>query len=933
MGRAPYGRAGEEGGVGSELHVERRGAPQDAPAPVSNSIDPEYLRAWGKACTGHGRLRFHRLAYHALDAAAVALELLTRDQHLAQQLASVARLEPGVLARFVTYLVALHDLGKLSPEFQDLRRELVEQEGIDRPPVAHREHHDALGLQLSSTHVVPAGLHEGWLVLELGGQRLIDLDELRTLLGPWLRAVAAHHGVALGRPPQTRAAGDLAEQSVALARDLAALIRPPVLCFRDGLDARRSIAASAWAVSGLTVISDWLSSDQRHFPYCAEVMSLADYWDRAKAQAARAVEESGLLPPVPSRRRSFEALFPQLPEPRPMQRAAQEIALGLGPQLFVIEDVPGSGKTEAAQILVQRLIASGHALGVQVALPRGACASPTGSRWAGFERQLFASAGASAAFAHGHRREPRTWPSEREPRYAPEEDTGATCSADWLSDPRRSSVLSTLGVAPLEQIGLAALPAAYSTVRLFGLMRSVLVFDAVLSHDPSEVRLIEAQLELQAALGGSAIVLSSCLPVDVLQRFVEAFRRGSGGVRPRLANNHYPLLTAVGFDTLAQVSPPVEAARGFAVPLLDQDTKAVDRVICAAMDGESACWVRNTVEDVIDAHRRVSAVLGPEAVTLLHEQLVTADRIEVEAGLLERFGPRSTADDRAGRVVIATRVIDALDVGFDHLVSDLAPIDVLLQRSGRLQRHDSLLPSRYPELAVLAPSWTDAPQPYWFSAQFPYARHAHPDHGQLWLTMRLLRNRGGVLLPEDARWLIESVYDLYAQEEIPHSLWRTSDRIEVAASEATQERMRPVSPWSGYLRVHQGVVPRSCAPGAHGSEMTTFRLARAAGGVLLPLVESPQKQGWEASLVDLPRARAARRLPGDFEREIAIAEPLMPDRGRFAVTVVLTWDPEEAAWRGLVSNEDGKPAELFYDSTLGLRVRMPARPSLVPNPR
>ena len=52
-----------------------------------------------------------------------------------------------------------------------------------------------------------------------------------------------------------------------------------------------------------------------------------------------------------------------------MQRLAEELTLGAGPQLILIEDATGSGKTEAALLLAARMIEAGLGEGVYFALP------------------------------------------------------------------------------------------------------------------------------------------------------------------------------------------------------------------------------------------------------------------------------------------------------------------------------------------------------------------------------------------------------------------------------------------------------------------------------------------------------------------------------------------------------------------------------------
>lgn len=65
------------------------------------------------------------------------------------------------------------------------------------------------------------------------------------------------------------------------------------------------------------------------------------------------------------------------------------------------------------------------------------------------------------------------------------------------------------------------------------------------------------------------------------------------------------------------------------------------------------------------------------------------DRQVIEEDVLNRFGKRSGSEQRTGQVLIATQVVEqSLDLDFDMMISDLAPMDLLIQRAGRLQRHN-----------------------------------------------------------------------------------------------------------------------------------------------------------------------------------------------------------------------------------------------------
>src|SRR5699024_7710490 len=118
--------------------------------------------------------------------------------------------------------------------------------------------------------------------------------------------------------------------------------------------------------------------------------------------------------------------------------------------------------------------------------------------------------------------------------------------------------------------------------------------------------------------------------------------------------------------------------------------------------------------------------------------------------VIERFGKKSTSERRTGQVLVATQVFqESLDCDTDTMISDLAPIDLLIQRTGRLQRHERG-DRRPPQLTVLAPEWSDKPDRDWLRRVLPGTQAVYSDPALCWLTQQVLRQRGAIYLPDDA---------------------------------------------------------------------------------------------------------------------------------------------------------------------------------------
>jgi CRISPR-associated endonuclease/helicase Cas3 len=315
-----------------------------------------------------------------------------------------------------------------------------------------------------------------------------------------------------------------------------------------------------------------------------------------------------------------------------------------------------------------------------------------------------------------------------------------------------------------------------------------------------------------------------------------------------------------------------------------------------------------------------------------------SDRLAIEQRVCDAFGPKSHENSRRGRLVIATQVVEqSLDVDFDVLVSDLAPIDRLIQRAGRMQRHVRNArgnPASGSDqrggavLHVFGPLWTDTPEANWFRSIFPGGAAVYPHHGQIWLTAKFLR-KGEFAMPNDARPLIEGVFGEDA--EVPPGLQRNAERVEgedwarvnFAASEALSLNTGynrsgmdwhadDETPTVGALDEWQTPVTTRA-----GEATTTVRLAKWDAERVVPWCGDGE-DAW-----DLSSLRVIKRLIAETAtdaRKVPMADALagLPDEGKWSVLLVLSPQDGET-WRGDALDVHGRRRAWCYDKLRGLR--------------
>jgi CRISPR-associated endonuclease/helicase Cas3 len=794
---------------------------------------------------------YHSVLAHSLDVAAVAVLLG----------ASGEALLPG---RTLGFLVALHDIGKFSRPFQAMVPAHWPAAALGDmpadPPRAPR--HDAVGLYLLRGAAAPA--LDGVLTPRAGGVGWAA-DERNHLL----QALAGHHGRPVDEDQVAYAgrASVLCDACLAAARAFAGamadLFRPALLPAPRGGAARLG-----WGLAGLVTLADWVGSRQDWFPYTEASDPAAYFWDHALPRAAAALAAAGLASAPAARFDGMRHLFAGLSRPSPVQDWAETAALPPGSVLAVIEDVTGSGKTEAAITLAHRLLASGRANGVFLALPTMATANAMFGRMADAYHRLFRpDARPSLVLAHGRAGMDARFTalmgggampgaSPADPADMPAE---AHCAA-WLAEDRRRALLAQFGVGTIDQALLAVLPVRHAALRLAGLRGKVLIVDEAHAFDPYMRRELLELLRFHAGLGGSAILLSATLPLAVRQKLVDAFRGGLGKRPLPLVSQAYPLATLVSADGAAEHPCDMRAGltRQVAVTRLDDAAAALVRIVAAVRAGAAVAWIRNTVDDAIAAAEALRAAgLAP---LLFHARFAMADRLGIEAEVLRRFG-RDSAGEARRAVLVATQVIEqSLDLDFDVLCTDMAPADLLIQRAGRLWRHArGARQVDRAELLVVCPAPVDDPAADWIRASQPGTAAVYRDPALLWRSARAVFAAGCIATPEGMRPLVEGA----AEGEVPAGLAAQANvadgRGKAQGAQARQNTLR----WEeGYCRQNGAWEPETHTPTRLEDRPTvTLRLAVLRDGKVVPYVRSPESayaaQDWALSEVSVSRGRVA----------------------------------------------------------------------------
>ena len=785
----------------------------------------EEIGAWpGKTIDG----AFHPTIWHMLDVGAVAKCLLART----------SLTQDASLDEAVALLVTLHDLGKLSASFRDML--------LERPYWGFRHWQHSYRLLRDHDQVVADSL---------GGTRSV-----RKIL---YAAVAGHHG----GPPEhldQRKSRNQAHQIGAEASEVASKVIEVVAGLFPSASLTRLNESEArrlsWLLCGLTVQADWIGSNTEWFgPRNAET-PVAQYWADALRRAEVAISKAGLLRAL-AHPEGARRVLPRSQEPRPMQAAVAGAELPDGACLALIEDATGAGKTEAALILTARMMAAGKASGFFFALPTMATSNAMLARLEKIAPRLFGGK-PTLGLTHGRA---NLNPLFRDIRGRDGSDPGVEVSCGpWLADDRRRILLADVGVGTIDQALMAVLPTRFNTLRLKALSERVLIVDEAHEFDPYMETQLQRLLEFQARLGGSAIVMTATLPLEMRDGYAAAFQQGLGAGRPAaIASRDYPALNLIGRDVRGCSPDPVPATcREVAVCRLADEEAAIKLLRQSAQQGAACVWVRNAVDSAISA---VSALQGAGVdAELLHARFAVSDRLRHERSLQRRFGRDGCG--RSGQVLVATQVVEAsLDLDFDLMISDLAPVGSLIQRAGRLWRHMDLRPADQrpvagPRIHVLAPDPAQVVDANWLKRVLGPGAQVYPLDLQ-WRTAKALFNHGVIRAPGGLRDLIEAVYGA-DQEPVPPVLepaeFETQGR---QMSEAHLALTIVLDADDEYDQIQmQRVFDDDRFPTRLGIPQVTLRLAKTVKGRITPWA-GDGAFGWQSSEVQVPAHRYGD-LPG-----------------------------------------------------------------------
>ena len=750
----------------------------------------DLLQFWGKTEP------YHPLLYHMVDVGHVGQELLKAYvfTSVKKQLITYMDCTESQLEKWIGYLFSLHDIGKCHPEFQLKAPNLIDglkNLGLIFPKESFRPYYHSI---LSGIWIKSHLKHLKW-----GKFPIMTVSN----------SILGHHGMFTGEKivdhPKIFESWEPYRNEL---RDLLFAYFQPKKWSPENFKDNSSVGL---LLSGLLVLSDWIASNDKLFNRIEgseTIVDLQKYFSQSKKTAKNTVESLGFNYSANLKDfTSFSEIWPDFTSLTSVQQICKNNLSDLsGNKLIIIEAPMGEGKTEAALYLATRFLKNWK--GFYFALPTMATSNQMYGRIYSFLHKIIPTMKENLQLVHG-----MAWMIDK---FSHESTSLHEDAYDWFK-PKKRSLLAPFGVGTIDQCLMSVLWVKFGFLRLLGLTGKTLIIDEVHAYDAYMSSILARLLNWAYALRIPVILLSATLPLSKKKALVQAYSDpniDSINLTDSFEknSNSYPLITVKDSTNFIKFYASKECYQKKIISVvleinkLEKFNEIADLAISSALKDKCVCLMLNTVKNSQKVYKIIEEKCRNKnngiIIKLFHARFPIKRRLKIENRVLEMFDkhtlnlkmtdPQNPRPKRT--ILVATQVVEqSLDIDFDEFISEVAPIDFLIQRMGRLHRH-----SRYNRpcgteiiFRILLPTLYLKEEINFRLTEIVYYRFI------LLKTIKTLIKRSNsqksmqVIFPTDIKPLIEEVYseeninsNLISEEDLNKSFKKMIQRLEQEINEA-----------------------------------------------------------------------------------------------------------------------------------------------------
>jgi len=499
-------------------------------------------------------------------------------------------------------------------------------------------------------------------------------------------------------------------------------------------------------VGGLTTISDWVGSNNDIF-YSKNI--------RDTKYILQSLHDLGFYFPKVKKELSFTNIFSFIPNN--IQTKTIENYRGKG--LYIIEAETGAGKTEAGLYLAYKLLEGGLNSGIYFALPTQVTANRMFDRLRNFVETIYENGGRgiNPQLIHGN-----SWLEN-------DAVNGLNIPSSWFS-PNKRSLLADVGVGTLDQALLGIIGTVHSFVRLYGLAGKVVIIDEIHCYDEYTGTLNNELIKRLLQLDCTVIVLSATLTKKQRNNLI-------GISEDFISINDYPLITYCYNNTIEEIevgaNKDLDINVDFTIlPSQRMDILSENKALMLdlqaeelyrkALSGAKVLCVKNTVIKAQSIYRRIEKLVKEDEIDIgiLHAYYPICERVVNETFWMDKLGKNYAKRPDKGCILVSTQITEqSVDLDMDYIYTDLAPMDVLLQRMGRLWRFKMEdRPVFLPQIKIVSPNVFAASTKEELHIIFGGDSYIYNLY-TLFRTFLVLKEVTTINIPKDVRFLLEKTYD------------------------------------------------------------------------------------------------------------------------------------------------------------------------------
>lgn len=612
------------------------------------------------------------LYIHSMDAILLSQKLF--DHWLPEQTKRAISEDEEQLRSYLGLVCGLHDIGKFSATFQNKLNEIADYKGFKYLKPNGRTtkgglHHSLTGQVLVYNHLKEGNPNAATQIASLVGAHHGAPQEKSP---KWSESCLLHD-----KPDEFFNEGDSEQWAADVKRCI------DLVCQLNGFQTAESIPvfsdSSLLLVSGFMIMVDWIISNIDFYPYSNDIDSQSlisrseEAWERIK-----------LTLPWKSNPFNFEKVFGF--EPNGLQKNVIElVAESQNPGLLIIEAPMGTGKTEAALAAAQIMAAKTKAGGIFFGLPTQASSNIIFTRLHHWAEQQFDGITHTIRLAHNDALYNPEFQEILNFSNVDSDQNEKLVAHPWMIG-RKQVLLSEFVIGTIDQLLASTLPQKHIALKHLGMAGKVVILDEVHSYDAFTSFYLKRTLEWLGNYRVPVVLLSATLSSEQKNELVKAY----GCKLPEIKEQSYPSITLTQQGMISTRAVVQSSSSKVYVDELPVGDPVSIKAYLDLIEAEKGCGaiIVNSVRRAQQLYDYLKNEWDKGEILLAHSRFRSVERTDLENRIVNLAGKRSQPEQRKGVLVIGTQVLqESLDLDFDYMLSELAPVDLLLQRAGRLQRH------------------------------------------------------------------------------------------------------------------------------------------------------------------------------------------------------------------------------------------------------